>query len=53
VSRVGPDLKPLPGTQQYLDCDTLMLSAGLIPENELSKQAGIILDPSTGGPVVD
>lgn len=53
VSRVGEDLKPLPGTERYVSCDTLVLSVGLIPENELSKKAGIVLDPVTGGPVVD
>jgi len=53
VSKVATDLKPIPGTEQYLECDTLMLSAGLIPENELSKKAGIILDKFTGGPIVN
>lgn len=52
VSRVDPGLKPLPDSEQHLECDTLMLSVGLIPENELSKQTEIVLDKSTGGPVV-
>lgn len=53
VSRVDENLKPLPGTERLVPCDTLVLSVGLIPENELSKRAGISLDPATGGPVVD
>ncbi|MBC7246748.1 MAG: FAD-dependent oxidoreductase [Actinobacteria bacterium] len=53
VSRVGDDLKPLPGTERLVPCDTLVLSVGLIPENELSKKAGVVLDPATGGPLVD
>jgi thioredoxin reductase len=52
VSEVGPDLKPIPGTQKLWECDTLLLSVGLIPENELSRAAGIEMDPRTGGPVV-
>jgi hypothetical protein len=43
----------IPGTERIIPCDTLLLSVGLIPENELSKQAGVRLDPITGGPVVD
>jgi len=42
----------LPGTERIFPCDTLLLSVGLIPENELSRQADIVLDPSTSGPVV-
>lgn len=52
VSEVGPDRKPIPGTEMVFDCDTLLLSVGLIPENELTKQAGIPLDPATRGAVV-
>ncbi|MCL2699660.1 MAG: FAD-dependent oxidoreductase, partial [Defluviitaleaceae bacterium] len=52
VSRVGGDLKPIPGTEKLWECDTLLLSVGLIPENELSRAAGIELDPRTGGPIV-
>lgn len=44
---------PIPGTQQIIPCDTLLLSVGLIPENELSKKAGVQIDPITGGPYVD
>ncbi len=53
VSRVGEDLKPVRGTERVVPCDTLVLSVGLIPENELSKKAGVALDPATAGPVVD
>lgn len=53
VSQVDDNLKPIPGTEEYVECDTLMLSVGLIPENELSKKAGVVLDPKTKGPVVD
>ena len=41
------------GTEELIPCDTLLLSVGLIPENELSQKAGVILDPETGGPFVD
>lgn len=44
---------PIPGTEEIIPCDTLLLSVGLIPENELSRKAGVVLDPNTGGPVVD
>lgn len=53
VANVDEHLKPIPGTEEYIPCDTLMLSVGLIPENELSKNAGIQLDTVTNGPVVD
>ncbi len=43
----------IPGTEEIIPCDTLLLSVGLIPENELSKKAGVLLDPITGGPYVD
>ncbi len=52
VSQVGSDRKPIQGTEIIFDCDTLLLSVGLIPENELTKQAGIPLDPATRGAVV-
>lgn len=45
--------RPVPGTEEVIPCDTLLLSVGLIPENELSRQAGVALDPATGGPYVD
>lgn len=53
VANVDEHLKPIPGTEEYIPCDTLMLSVGLIPENELSKNAGIELDRITNGPSVD
>lgn len=53
VSEVGADRKPIPGTEKDWPCDTLILSVGLIPENELSLQAGVELDPRTKGAVVD
>lgn len=52
VQRVDENLRPIPGTEMEIDCDTLLLSVGLIPENELSRQAGVKIDPRTGGPVV-
>ncbi len=45
--------KPIPGTEEYYSCDTLLLSVGLIPENELSKEAGVELSAVTNGPVVN
>lgn len=51
--RVDSNRKPITETRQYIECDTLLLSVGLIPENELSKCADVKLDPVTGGPVVD
>ena len=52
VSEVDPDRKPIPGTEMVFDCDTLLLSVGLLPENELTSQAGIAIDPRTRGAVV-
>ena len=52
VSAVGPDKKPIPGSGEFISCDTLLLSVGLLPENELSEAAGVELDPVTGGPRV-
>ena len=49
VSRVDSERRPIPGTEMIFDCDTLLLSVGLIPENELTRQAGIEMDPRTGG----
>ncbi len=45
--------KPIAGTEEIIPCDTLLLSVGLIPENELSRQAGVQIDPITAGPLVD
>ena len=50
---VDSNRKPIPETRRYMECDTLLLSVGLIPENELSRGAGIKLDPVTGGPIVN
>ena len=52
VSAVDADRTPIPGTEMVFDCDTLLLSVGLIPENELTRQAGIEIDRRTNGPVV-
>jgi NADPH-dependent 2,4-dienoyl-CoA reductase/sulfur reductase-like enzyme len=52
-AKVGPDRKPIPGTEEYVECDTLLLSVGLIPENELTKTASVNLDRITGGASVD
>lgn len=53
IAEVGPDLRPIPGTEEDYDCDTLLLSVGLLPENELSRAVGVELAPVTGGPVVN
>lgn len=53
VSQVDEHLAPIPGTEHIVPCDTLLLSVGLIPENELSVGAGVELDPRTRGAVVD
>jgi NADPH-dependent 2,4-dienoyl-CoA reductase/sulfur reductase-like enzyme len=55
IEAVSVDEKwnPIPGSQEIIPCDTLLLSVGLIPENELSKKAGVLLDPITNGPIVD
>ena len=53
VAKVDEKRKPIPETKQYIECDTLLLSVGLLPENELTKSAGISLDRVTGGASVD
>ena len=53
IAEVGTDGKPIPGTEEYYSCDTLLLSCGLIPDNELSRSAGVTLNPVTSGPVVN
>lgn len=53
VSKVDENLKPIPGTEQFVSCDTLLLSCGLIPENELTQAAGAKMDDVTQGPVVN
>ena len=52
ISEVDERRNPIPGTEQFIECDTILLSCGLIPENELTRQAGIQLDPVPGGAVV-
>ncbi len=52
LAQVDERRRPIPGTEQYIPCDTLLLSVGLLPENELSSAAGVALSPITGGPVV-
>lgn len=52
IAEVGPDRRPIPGTEERYTCDTLLLSCGLIPENELSKSAGVEINPITSGPIV-
>ena len=53
IAKVDEDRKPIKGTEEVISCDTLLLSCGLIPENELSHSAGIKMHPVTGGPVVN
>ncbi|MBR4858513.1 MAG: FAD-dependent oxidoreductase [Clostridia bacterium] len=53
IAKVDENRKPIPGTEEYIECDTLLLSVGLIPENELTRAVGINLDPVTSGAIVD
>lgn len=53
IARVDEDRRPIAGTEEYYSCDTLLLSVGLLPENELTKEAGISMNPVTSGPNVD
>ena len=53
VAQIGPDRKPVSGTERYVECDTLLLSVGLIPENELTRGAEIIMEAGTNGASVD
>ena len=50
---VDDKMQPIAGTEEIIPCDTLLLSVGLIPENELSRQAGVLIDPVSAGPFVD
>ena len=52
ISQVDEKMKPIPGTEKRFDCDTLLLSVGLVPENELTRTANIELDPRTKGATV-
>ena len=53
IAEVDSNSKPIPGTEQEIACDTLLLSCGLIPENELSRACDIKINPATNGPVVN
>lgn len=53
LAQVDENRRPIPGTEEYYECDTLLLSCGLIPENELSSQMGVELNPVTSGPMVN
>ncbi len=53
IAKVDENRRPIKGTEEYYECDTLLLSIGLIPENELSRSAGVDIDKTTGGPVVN
>lgn len=53
LAKVGPDRRPIPGSEIHYDCDTLLLSVGLLPENELSRKANVEISPITNGPIVD
>lgn len=53
IAEVDEKSKPIPGTEQEIECDTLLLSCGLIPENELSRAADVKINPATNGPVVN
>jgi len=53
IADVDERRNPIPGTERYIECDTLMLSVGLLPENELTRMAGIAIDPITSGAIVD
>ena len=52
IAQVDNNRKPIPGTESHIECDTVLLSVGLIPENELTRSAGIPIDPRTNGPMV-
>lgn len=53
IAQVDENRNPVPGTETFISCDTLLLSVGLVPENELSKKVGVTLDPATKGAVAD
>jgi NADPH-dependent 2,4-dienoyl-CoA reductase/sulfur reductase-like enzyme len=53
IAQVDEKWNPIPGTERKIECDTLLLSVGLVPENELSSQAGVKIDPVTSGPIVN
>ena len=53
LAQVDENRRPIPGTEEYYECDTLLLSCGLIPENELSRELGVEMNPVTSGPIVN
>jgi len=53
VAAVDKNRKPIPGTEEFIECDTLLLSVGLIPENEISTGCGVAIDGCTSGPIVN
>ena len=53
IAKVDENMKPIKGTEEYYSCDTLLLSVGLIPENELSKEIGVDINPITSGAIVN
>lgn len=53
ISKLDENRRPIKGTEEYISCDTILLSVGLIPENELSVEAGVVLDNKTSGPIVN
>ena len=53
LAKVNSKNKPIPGTEEFYSCDTLLLSVGLIPENELSREMGVEISPVTSGPIVN
>jgi len=53
VAEIGSDRNPVQGTERFVECDTLLLSVGLIPENDLTREAGISIEKTTGGASVD
>jgi NADPH-dependent 2,4-dienoyl-CoA reductase/sulfur reductase-like enzyme len=53
IAQVDEKMNVVPGTEREIECDTLLLSLGLIPENELSQNVGIEIDDVTGGPIID
>ena len=53
IAKVDEQMQPVPGTEKRIDCDTLILSVGLIPENEMAESLRVTMDPRTKGPVCD
>lgn len=53
LAKVDGHMKPIPGTEEYIPCDTLLLSVGLLPENELTEELGAKMSPVTRGPLVN